>query len=336
MAVIAVALYAFRSGNIGTFGRFLTISVKESTFVGRLLYFQDALPVVLRHPFGLGYMGYYYIQQSIQTGIYAVRFAHNDFLQILLDVGWIPFLLFLMAIIKTICSKKTAVYKKIILVVISLHGCFDFDLQFIAVFFVLLLFTEYDTGKKYVIKNRISVDIVSGITALICIYCGIALTLSSFGQSGAANEMYPWNTQNEIALLVNEKDSAKANEIADDIISRNPYVTVAYSAKARYYFSKGDFGQVIKYKNLIFEKAPFAYEEYEEYCYMLMHGITLYEQAGDAYSVEICKRELFSAKEKIEGMENRLSKLGKGIKDQPVTQLPEEIDAYIAAIRETE
>ena len=45
-------------------GRFLTTSLHSSTLLGRLLYAQDALPVILRHPFGLGYRSYTYMQGS--------------------------------------------------------------------------------------------------------------------------------------------------------------------------------------------------------------------------------------------------------------------------------
>ncbi len=65
----AVLLLAF--GTDSVFGRVLTISLSESTFIGRLLYVRDALPLLLKYPFGMGYMGYSYVQQSIQTGVYS-------------------------------------------------------------------------------------------------------------------------------------------------------------------------------------------------------------------------------------------------------------------------
>ena len=39
--------------------RYLSISLTESTFVGRLLYWVDALPLLLKYPFGMGYKGYF-------------------------------------------------------------------------------------------------------------------------------------------------------------------------------------------------------------------------------------------------------------------------------------
>ena len=333
IAVFVAAIYLLLSGNETVFSRIVEISPNESTFIGRWLYFFDALPVVLRNPFGLGYMGYYYVQQSIQSGVYSVMYIHNDFLQILLDVGWIPFLMFAVAIIKSVFSRKIDFYKKVILVTISLHCCFDFNLQFIAMFFIFLLFMDFDAGKEIVLtKNKVAVNTVSLFLASVCLYGGIALSLSRFGQHSAANKIYPWNTKNETNLLVYEKNIDKANQIADDIISRNEYVSLAYSVKARYAYSQGDFAQVIKYKNLLFEKAPFAYDEYEEYCYMLVNGISLYTSVADEYSINICKNELMKVKNNVENIEKRLSKFGAMIDDQPVKSLPDELKVYIETL----
>ena len=325
------AVYAALSGGTGAFGRFLTISLGESTFVGRLLYFKDALPIILKHPFGLGYMGYYYIQQSVQSGVYSVMFIHNDFLQLLLDVGWLPALLFAAAVVRSVFGGKKPFYKRVIIAVIALHSCFDFDLQFIAVFMVLLLFTDYRAGKEYVFQKSETVGAVCFFTAVIAVYFGISLTLSSFGKYEAAFSLYPLDTRSETILLINEKDTEKAGEIADRIIKRKEYVTVAYSVKARQAYSAGDFGKLIEYKNLIFDKAPFAYEEYEEYCYMLITGIKLYREAGDAKGAQICLKELKSTAYKVHTVGERLSGLGAKIKDQPTTALPEDIEKYIKA-----
>lgn len=113
--VIAAVLYTFISKNMDSFTRFLKISINESTFLGRILYFQDALPIILKRPFGLGYMGYYYMQQSIQTGVYSVKYIHNDFLQLFLDIGWIPTLLFIVSVLKSVFCKKMILVKNLYL-----------------------------------------------------------------------------------------------------------------------------------------------------------------------------------------------------------------------------
>lgn len=313
--------------------RYFSMSLSESTFVGRILYYVDALPTILKNPFGLGYMGYYYIQQSIQTGVYSVKFIHNDILQIMLDVGWLPCVLFVAAIIKSFFSKKSNAGKRIVLMTIFLHSLFDFDLQFTAIFFVLLLFMDIEAGKRLLLKKHNSlVAFATGILGLTSLYFSIALALGYFGNYAASDAMYPCNTENKISLMVEKASIKEQDKLADSIISQNKYVQIAYSAKARYAYSQGDFEKLIKYKNKVFETAPFSYEEYEEYCYMLIQGIYMYGEIGDEYSAKYCRKELVKTSETVSRLDDRLSDLGKMIEDQPKTELPKDVVEYINAL----
>lgn len=330
IVLLGVILYAILLERSGVITRFLRFSLTESTFVGRILYFVDALPTILKSPFGLGYMGYYYIQQSIQTGYYSVMFIHNDLLQILLDIGWVPFVLFVIAVVKTLKSKTLTFNRKVIFTTMLLHSCFDFNIQFISMYFLLVLFMDLDSGKEITKKKELkaikgTVIAIAGVS----LYCGISLVLAQTGNYAASLKLYPWNTQAQTNLLTQLEDIHEAGEVADHILARNEYVTLAYSAKSRQAYAEGDFENVITYKNTLLEKAPFQHAEYEDYCYMLMNGIALYTKAGDKQSADICKRELLAVPEKLEKAKERLSKLGKMIKDQPTTELSEDINTYI-------
>lgn len=327
--IIIVVAYELVSGESGIVERLSSISFEESTFLGRLLYYQDAIPLILKNPLGLGFMGYYYMQQSIQTGVYSVMYIHNDFLQILLDIGWIPLLALMGVIIKSLLNKKIPLHERLIILVIALHSCFDFNLQFVSIFCLLILFLDYDTGKEYVIRNTQSCIIILGLISICCLYVGIHLTLVDLKKNEAAHYLYPWNTQNESVLITQVEEMEDAVIIADKILERNEYLNIAYSVKAREAYEAGNFTDLINYKNLIFEIAPFQYEEYEEYCYMLINGISLYLQAGDVESANYCKEELQKVRASVESMDEHLSDLGKKIKDQPETELPEEIINYI-------
>lgn len=54
-----------------------------------MLYWQDAMNLIVRHPMGVGYMNYYFIQPQIQTGYYFTKTVHNDLLQCVMDNGWL-------------------------------------------------------------------------------------------------------------------------------------------------------------------------------------------------------------------------------------------------------
>lgn len=329
-AVLAVGVLALAGNPVSR--RYLSISLTESTFVGRILYFVDALPLLLKHPFGMGYMGYYYIQGSVQTGVYSVAYIHNDFLQLLLDIGWIPGLVFIGAVVSCFLQKNVPLADKLVVAALCLHSLFDFNLQMVGIFFVLLLLIDRpDTALRTVkVKALSKVALVS--IATVSLYMGGALLLSHLGHWQLSDRFYTYNTRNKLSMLEKEADLEKANALADQILVYNTQYFAPYSIKAKYSYSKGDFTSLIQYKQATFERNPFEYREYEEYCRMLLTGIDLYQKAGDARSAAFCAEQLLQAQEALASNAQRLSKLGKMINDQPVTELSEELQQQIRKI----
>lgn len=328
-AVGVSAGYAVLTGNFSSIGRFLTTSLTESTFVGRFLYFYDALPVILKHPFGLGYMGYSYMQYSFQTGVYTVRFIHNDFLQLLLDVGWIPTGAFVAAVFKSFFKKGTSLTKRLLLFVITAHTCFDFNFQYLAIFMLFILLLNYNDGEeKELSLTKTACGTVAVLLSVCFLYIGVGQGLSYFKIYTLSDRIYPWCTRNHIAMLASA-DAGNSEKLADRVIKNNGYVALAYRVKAGNSYSEGDFREVIQNEKKAIQVSPFSYETYEEYCYFLINGIILYEKAGDTYSAEVCREELNAVAEQLKELPNRCSKLGRMIQDQPQTELPPDIQEYI-------
>ena len=308
--------------------RYLTISLGESTFVGRVLYLVDALVLVLRYPFGMGYMGYYYIQGSIQTGVYSVTYAHNELLQLLLDVGWIPTIVFAIALGKWFFRKDVSSTDRILVGTLLAHCLFDFDLQFVGMVF-LLLALMHRPGKPIRIKKTGWVRPLAGATAVVSLYMAVALGLAHLGAYRAADVLYPYNTANMLKMLSQTTDLEEANTLSDRILAQNQDYYAPYTMKAKYAYSQGDFTGVIQNKRKAFETNPFGWEEYEEYCQMLLRGIPLYAQMGDNSSAELCRQELINAQQRLRSNADRLSPLGKKIQDQPITELSPAVQAEI-------
>ena len=323
----AVLLLATNENSI--LNRYLSISLGESTFVGRLLYYVDALQLLLKYPFGMGYMGYFYTQGAVQTGVYSVVYIHNDFYQFLLDAGWIPGGLLLWAVIRWLLKKHIALTDKIIVGAVCLHSLLDFDLQFISLFMLLALLLDDAQAPWLEIKKLTGIRVAAGAAAVVCLYMGTALALAHWNARELSDTLYPFNTQNKIAMLEKAEELSQAQALADEILATNKHYYPPYSIKAKACYSIGDFAGVIRYKNEVFRLQRFAYPEYEEYCQMLINGIALYEKAGEFQSAQICKQELKAADQRLRDSANALSALGKKIKDQPVLQLPESIRTYI-------
>ena len=329
--ILAAVLLAQNENSI--FHRYLSISLTESTFVGRILYFVDALPLLLKYPFGMGFMGYYYVQNSIQTGVYDVVYIHNDFLQLILDVGLIPGGLLIAAIIRWLLQKEIPAADKIIVGALCLHSLFDFNLQFVGMFILLLTLMHQERDGEYrKIKHTIPLKAGAIAVIVVALYLGTALTLSHLEQHVLSDKLYPYNTQNKLTMLEQASDLTEANDLADEILKQNTAFFAPYSIKAKCAYAKGNFTEVIQYKRLVFEKRPFDYNEYDEYCKMLINGIVLYEQAGDLNSAQFCQNELVRVPQLLEKNRNRLSKLGSMIDDQPITELAPEIQEYMDAL----
>lgn len=326
IVVMAIALLG-KDGNI--LSRYLKIGLGESTFVGRLLYITDALPLLLKYPFGMGYLGYHFVQGSIQSGVYNVSYVHSDFLQIALDVGILPFALFMAAIVSYLFKRQVPLADKIIACAFILHSMFDFNLQFVSMFMLLIALLNTNDGKQFEVKHLSAIKTTSFILVLINIYMCISLALSQFTAYEASSALYPFNTRNKLLLLEQQEDVEIANEIAEDILKYNTYYYAPYSVKAKYCYSKGDFVGVIENKNAVFLRNRFRYTEFKEYGVMLVNGIIAYEQIGDTKSADILKKELVSLKNGMESNKERLSKLGSMINEQPITTLPDEILKYI-------
>lgn len=327
-AVAAVLLFAYFGPEDNLFSRYLKIGLTESTFVGRILYMTDSLPLLLKYPFGMGYLGYHFVQGSIQTGVYNVSFVHNDFLQVLLDIGIIPGLLFVAGVVVYFFNRRIPFTQKVVVGTLCLHSLFDFNFQFIGMFMLLILLTDC-SSKEITLKNITSLKLIIPVVLLLNIYMGIALGLSQFTEYEAADELYPYNTRNKLHLLEAETDYERANALADEILAQNTHYYAPYSIKAKYAYSKGDFLAVIKNKEQVFLKNPFRYTEYKEYCIMLINGINAYEKIGDTKSADILRGELLMTKDKIESNKDRLSSLGRMIDELPVTKLSYDVEYYI-------
>ncbi|MCR5617307.1 MAG: O-antigen ligase family protein [Clostridiales bacterium] len=315
-------IYVLVTGNTDTVGRFLTTSLSSSTFVGRFLYFKDVLPQIIKHPLGLGYMGYFYSQPSFQTGVYTVNHVHNDLLQILIDIGWIPGLLFCYVFVRGFI--KADMRRKAVLVIMALHLLFDFDMQFVCMDLILLmlLFDKKEEGIE--IKNRMEFYVTAGAGVLLSLYFTIPMFLSFINRDDLAVKVYPPCTKSHLVLLTKAETVESMDKAADNVLKYNDSTAIAYAAKARVSFSKGDIVEMIDYQNKAIERDRYGLQEYLDYIDMLAVSTKLYWEAGDTESAKYCTDKIKEVPQRLEEVKNGTSSLAYKIKDKPELDLPQE------------
>lgn len=336
--VMAVLLEKF-VGNGIILERILSISANESTLLGRLLYWRDALGIIIRHPFGTGYYGYYYLQQEVQTGVYSVVNCHNEFLQLMLDIGIVPGMIVFGNLIRVIVKSKETNGYRLIVGVILLHSLLDYDLQFIFMWMVLILFLDIHNIKE----KRISVSAKAGATVLGLVACiisfiiGLSDAFYTAGNAERALEIYDGNMQARIFCLSEAEAIEEMEAQANDILDRNQHAAIAYSALARAAVSEGDVQSFIKNKLTAIKMAPYQYDEYIDYLNTLTYCADMYMESGDMKSAKTCVLRLEQIPELLKEVEKKTSALGWKIKDYPRVSLSHEnlstIEKYVNSIK---
>ena len=337
IALIAAAgIYAVAGGGYRTIGRFLSISLTESTFLGRLLYWKDGLRLVLQHPFGLGYMGWYFRQFANQTGVYTVQFIHNDYLQLLLDVGAAGFGLFAFMLAAAFFSKKADRRKRLMLLAFGGHLLMDFDLQFTAMWLLLAVLLYTPGERRMTLEKKAAVAAPGVALALLSLWIGLSQGLYHFKLYKPAAATWPGNTFAQVAVMQNESDTEKAALTAERVLRRNPYVAEAYGAKASAAFSAGDILTMADAKRKQIENAPYRMEYYDEYCYMLAVAFDLYRQQDDPTGMKFCRNQMLAVPDMLQELEEKTDPLAYRIDDKPSFALSEESETYIVRVKEIE
>jgi O-antigen ligase len=154
--VVMLAIYSTKIGIGPVVDRFFTLRGGDS----RLDFWRDSLPIVKDHPFGIGLRNYEKVFPVYDISMLTdkrLEYAHNDYLQLLIEAGWIGFIALVTGF--SIFMWKSAYRIKHInphedpmrfflgagafsgLISLAFHSFFDFNLQIPAncVYFVTLM-----------------------------------------------------------------------------------------------------------------------------------------------------------------------------------------------------
>ncbi len=336
ISILITLGYVVITNNFNTFGRYLTTSLNSSTLLGRILYYIDAIPQLIKSPFGLGYMGYSYIQPSIQTGVYSAIYVHNEFLQLALDIGLIPVIIFIITIIQNLVNKKKFDTNKQILLTIVIHMFFDFDLQFLVIFLILVTTLNLLNGKKHVfeINNKILITLTTFI-GIVYLYFGICTFLQYINKSDISIKMYPIYTEANLNVMYEKANDnlEYANKIASKILETNTNIALPYKVKALYNLENNNWQLMIKNKQKSLEINKYDVNNYEEYILMLSNAIDYYVKNDNMSKAEQCINLILEVPSQLENLKKTTSDIAYKLKDLPNFELSREVQNYIEKMK---
>ena len=332
--LILLGIYVLITKNIETIGRIFTISMDSSTLLGRILYWKDGLNLLLDNIFGYGYMGYSYKIYEIQTGMYYTKFVHNDYLQMALDIGIVPLIIFIVSLVKSIFSKNNSKLNKIILIVIMLHMFLEFDLQFMIIFYILLICLEEKSYKEYEIEKSITSYLTIGIVILVYGYYGVACFMNYIKQDKIAINMLGNFTEAKINVMNSTENINTANRLADEILENNKYAYQAYGIKAIYYLQNNEFDKMIEMKKKEIALDKYNPQVYEDYVLYLSQVLEKYAKEQNNEEIIKYSKYIFEVEDMIEDVKNKTDKITEKLQDSSKIELNEETINYINNIKE--
>lgn len=339
VAIILVALGVTVSYFVARFisgnetARLFTISLRSSTFLGRLVYAKDGLLQALRYPFGMGYGGFRAAQGSFQTAYYSVTYVHNSVLQLILDYGWFPGGMICYGILSGMCTKKNPEIVRLLLFVVLCHGLLDFDSEFLAVWFLLLPLLQSGKRKTVAIRTPAVPIAVLCCFAAASVWLGIGDMLYIVGENDMCLSVVPCYTAALEQRLTQTSDLDELEKAADKIVKLNARSAIAHSAKANAALAKGNIRDMMTEKEQAIACARYSVAEYTDYFDVLYAIMGKYQAAGDAESVEVCKNKLAEIPELLREVEESTAAIAKYLGDQPDLTLPSEYTAVIDSLR---
>lgn len=337
MAVVCLIIYisVVCDWNLYGFSRFMQTDINSSTLQGRLLYWEDALRMLVKHPLGLGYMGYFYLQQAEQTGVYSVRFVHNEWLQWLLDYGILAGVGGVMYLIRQFKRKKMRVVEKELLCVIAVCSFFDFHLQFASILCIVILLLPggnitFSIGKLRIWRCAAVVGMVVAIG--LCFADIMAQSLASQGDYEHAVLWNPLSAQYKQEYLLQSEDLTSAAVYADKLLRGNRYLYVAYLIKSNAAASEGRVDIFIENRKQFLKLRKYNIDEYEDYFQILLSWYSKAYVENNDEVMNQCKEAMKEIPEIIMEVKKQTSVRAFRIHQKPELNFNKEYEKIIEAL----
>lgn len=335
LAAAGGTVYVVFTSDFQNIGRFLTISVHSSTFLGRFLYWRDAVALILDHPLGVGYGGYEPLQGLYQSGVYRTEFVHNDLLQYVIDVGILPTVFYAAAIAGSLAAKSVGKLRRLLLLVVVLHSLFDFDMQYLAIFYLVILCLNIDEGRVRNVELRKKwVMGMFAVPAGVWAWFASVLIAGFLGDAGTAYRLWPAYTDAAQKLLEDADSLEEARDTARDILNTAPHLTVAYNTLALGALEEHDEEAMIEYEKEALCRHPYILDEYVFYLQILSRQISWCQENGDKEGFEKCRDAALEIPDMLTRLQDRTSSLGWKIQDKPQTEMPEEMQDYLEILEQ--
>lgn len=262
-----------------TANRIANTSLKASELQTRFLYYIDGLKIIKDFPFGLGHLGYYYIQRYYQTGsLYYVKYIHNSLIQIVLDIGIIGGTVVIIYFVYNIITNTNWYYRLALLVIMG-HSLLDFNIEFPIIIITIIIINGVNNKKiKYINKIKSPVIIMS-LVSVIYIFFSIVTALNHYGYYNKSLKLYPYYTDSAISLIKDNKlNSEELFKLSSKISNYNKYSVEAFAYNRDYYYNNDYKEKTLYYAKETINLNPLNIYHVEKYGEILLEYSKHYDK----------------------------------------------------------
>ena len=232
-------------------------------------------------------------------------------------------------IFANIFNRENTKQNRIILILIFLHCMFDFDLQYICMFCIMLMCMK--AGSKHSIEmSRKTVICAAGGAAAFCAYFSLALGLSFTGMEEQALALYPADTFSREALMREKEDEEQARVI----IEENGMLAAAYDCSARKYLEEGKYTEAYEDVRGILQCAGYDMDLYDQSVYYLSVALDQAVRNNDRENAQKILEQIQAVPDLLEDLESKTSFFAYRINDRPEFELEESIEDYIQSMKD--
>ena len=230
------------------------------TLYARFLYWADALPLIGSHPLGLGYLGWRSLQGSVQSGRYMATFLHNGLLQLAADVGWVPAILMVLALLRGIFARELSWDRRLMLAVLCGYCLMDFHTEYPVIWMVLLTALPTPAGKKLTLKGK-ALPVAAAVAAALCLWLGASQALYYSGSVDACLALTPFHTDALEAKVSQTEDPA----LAEKLLELDPHRSRGWNTLAWDALEREDWEALVEYKDKALDCGKYETGQYIDY-----------------------------------------------------------------------
>lgn len=326
------------------FSRMKDITLNNPQLQERFVFYEDGLNLIFHNLLGIGAGSYSAYQYVYQTANYSVKYVHNGFLQIGIDFGVLPLIIFViiavLRFVRAYKERKLLNVNYILIIMILIHSLVDFSLSFVyidLILFICLGIEDNYSGSKYInkkIASTIGAVLIMLSLLILCLLPGeliynVATNLADADKvSDAYKVLSVWDGVPFKTGRYYEKSSIWAFKLYADTGNKKYLADITTNIDKAIKLSNND-PRLIETKGTIsyllkdYNHAIISFNESKQ---LRKFYLPVYAKLIESYRLcydnkEISEGELKSKinnlNNEIKGLKTQLNKKAKFMKDQP-------------------